>query len=113
MCSIEKKILKIQRSKKKKIFFSDFSHFQIDITGASLLSLVEQRDKILAARVRRYLEKSKELVGIETNLRLQLSKLNERIKEGAIDIVSRKNFFSFFWVTVLSENTQFDEQIIF
>lgn len=34
------------------------------------------------------MEKSKELVGIETLLRLQLNKHNERIKDGLIDIVS-------------------------
>ncbi|KAF1763576.1 hypothetical protein GCK72_011843 [Caenorhabditis remanei] len=59
-------------------------------TGARLLSIVEQHDKNLASRVRRYLDKSKELVGIETNLRLQLSKLNERIKDGVIDIQSAR-----------------------
>ncbi|UMM21068.1 hypothetical protein L5515_002912 [Caenorhabditis briggsae] len=63
---------------------------EIERTGARLLSIVEQQDKNLAIRVRRYLEKSKELVGIETNLRLQWSKLNERIKDGAIDIQSAR-----------------------
>ncbi|CAI2349045.1 unnamed protein product [Caenorhabditis sp. 36 PRJEB53466] len=63
---------------------------EIERTGARLLSIVEQRDKNLASRVRRYLDKSKELVGIETNLRLQLSKLNERIKDGVIDISSAR-----------------------
>lgn len=63
---------------------------EIERTGGRLLSIVEQHDKNLASRVRRYLDKSKELVGIETNLRLQLSKLNERIKDGVIDISSAR-----------------------
>ncbi|CAL2035113.1 unnamed protein product [Caenorhabditis brenneri] len=63
---------------------------EIERTGTRLLSIVEQHDKNLASRVRRYLDKSKELVGIETNLRLQLSKLNERIKDGVIDISSAR-----------------------
>uniref|UniRef100_A0A1I7UJX6 ASD2 domain-containing protein n=1 Tax=Caenorhabditis tropicalis TaxID=1561998 RepID=A0A1I7UJX6_9PELO len=63
---------------------------EIERAGAYLLSIVEKRDKNLAARVRRFLDKSKELVGIETNLRLQLSKLDERIKDGIIDISSAR-----------------------
>ncbi|CCD61806.2 ASD2 domain-containing protein [Caenorhabditis elegans] len=59
---------------------------EIERTGARLLSIVEQKDNFLASRIRRFMEKSKELVGIETLLRLQLNKHNERIKDGLIDI---------------------------
>lgn len=63
---------------------------EIERTGVRLLAIVEQHDKNLAHRVRRYLEKSKELVGIETNLHLQYRKLDERRKDGVIDLQSAR-----------------------
>uniref|UniRef100_A0A8R1E2Q0 ASD2 domain-containing protein n=1 Tax=Caenorhabditis japonica TaxID=281687 RepID=A0A8R1E2Q0_CAEJA len=87
--SIQKVSRKLSTYEEEKCMIDDELD-EIERTGARLLTIVEQRDKNLASRVRRYLEKSKELVGIETNLRLQLSKLNERIKDGVIDITSAR-----------------------
>ncbi|CAB3402934.1 unnamed protein product [Caenorhabditis bovis] len=58
---------------------------EIQRTGARILSIIERHDKHLANKVRRHLENSKELLEIETELEMQLKKLNERSKDGTID----------------------------
>ncbi|CAI5444697.1 unnamed protein product [Caenorhabditis angaria] len=58
---------------------------EIERTGSRLLAIVEHHNKNLAAKIRRCLENSRELIAIETNLRLQMSKLDDRAKDGAID----------------------------